>query len=336
MPGADMTGGIFGAVGSVVGAVIAGDAAKKATQMQSQAIDEAKGLVGSGLSPDTVQGIATRADTQHANQQLALLKQINPSLYQALQTGSAGVAAQAGGFGAGSESSAVANQAATEALQGDKTKEGQQQLIDAALTQLKAGATLPPDVEAQLVQAGLESSGMVTQSASGRGVGGQQLRTILGTAGIQLQQQRQQQAAGLLTQAQGLQTARQNILQSLFPRLTQNQLGQLQGSESAYGTAAGATPQAGLGGSQIANVWLSRVGALNQLGLQGAGVRAAGELAQGQIWGNAIGSAISGIGSMGGGSTPQVNYGSLGNLTAGSAGGGGNSALQQSLMPGAV
>lgn len=299
MPGADMTGGLFGAAGSIATAFIESDAAKQATEIQEKAIQQAKDLTASGLAPGTVQQVATHADQLRAQQQLELLKQINPSLYAALKSSSAGIAGQAGGFGAQSASSEVAQESAKEALGQDNTAEGQKQLIDAALSQLKAGATLPPDVEAQLVQSGLEDSGMVTQSASGRGIGGQQLRTILGTAGIQLQQQRQQQAAGLLGQAQALQASRQNILQGLFPRLTQNQLGQLSGSESAYQTAAGATPQAGLGGSQIANVWLSRIGALNQLGLQGAGVTAAGKLAQGQIWGNAIGSAVSGIGSVG-------------------------------------
>jgi hypothetical protein len=302
-------GGLFGAAGQIAGAFIAGDAARKATALQSAAIGQIQQNITSGMNPEQVQQLATQADFQRAQNQQKLLGQLFPGLASAEQTAAQGIAQQAGGFGAGSPSTAIAQQAAQDAIKNaGATQQGQNQLIDAALSQLKAGATLPPDVEAQLVQAGLESSGMTTQSASGQGIGGQQLRTILGTAGIQLQQQRQQQAAQLLTSAQNLEQSRQNILQSLFPNLSAVQLQQLQGSGTAFGIGANATPQAGLGGSQIANVWLNRVGALNQAIGQQAGVQAAGQLAQGAIWGNAIGSAVSGIGSVGlGGGGKQVN-----------------------------
>jgi hypothetical protein len=211
--------------------------------------------------------------------------------------------------------------AATDALANlNATKAGQNQLIDSALAQLKAGATLPPDVEAQLVQSGLEASGMTTQHASGQGIGGQQLRTILGTAGIALQQQRQQQAAGLLNSAQQLETQRQQVLQDLFPRLSQTQLQQAQGAGSIFSLGQQATPQAGLSGSQLSNIWLQRIGALNQTTQQQAGVQSNASLAQGQIWANTIGS-ITGAGSGGGGGGGKGGGG--GNIMGLMGGGGG-------------
>lgn len=302
-------GGLFGAVGQIAGAVVASDAAKSATRIQNQAMQDVQTRIQGGLDPATVQGIATAGDTQRAKQQQELFQQMFPDLASASAASQKSLQAQAGSYGPGSQASQVGNVATADALaNAGATQGGQNALIDAALAQLKQGATLPPDVEAQLVQAGLEQSGMVTQHASARGIGGQQIRTLLGTAGIALQQQRQNQAAGLLSQAQNLEVQRQSVLQDLFPRLAQTQLAQTQGAQSIFNTAQQATPQAGLSGTQLANVWLQRIGALNQSQEQAAGVQASGKLAQGAIWGNAIGSAVGGIGgSMGGGSGGKVN-----------------------------
>lgn len=305
-------GGLFGAAGQIAGAFIASDAAKQATSIQNQAMQDVRTRIESGLNPSTLQQIATQGDIQRAHQQQQLFSQMFPDLASASTAAQKSLAQQAGGFGAQAPATQVGAAAAADALKNvGATQGGQNQLIDAALAQLKAGATLPPDVEAQLVQSGLEASGMVTQHASGQGIGGQQLRTILGTAGIQLQQQRQQQAAGLLAQAQNLETQRQSVLTDLFPRLSATQLQQTQGAAGIFGTAQSAVPQAGLSGTQLASTWLQRIGALNQAQEQQAGVQASGQLAQGAIWGNAIGSAVGGLGSslggMGGGGGQKVN-----------------------------
>lgn len=300
-------GSLLGGAGAIASGILNADAIRKATALQSAALADVKNRIQSGLEPDTLQQLATRGDVQRATAQQKLLEQIYPGLAAAQKTAEQSLAEQAGGFGAQSTASKVGEAAAKEALAAPSTAGGQQQLIDAALAQLKAGATLPPDVEAQLVQAGLESSGMVTQHATGQGIGGQQLRTILGTAGIQLQQQRQAQAATLLTQAQDLETKRQQVLQSLFPNLSQVQLQQAGGAQSIFGTTAGATPQAGLSGTSLANAWLQRIGALNQVTEQAAGVKAQGTLAGAQNWANTIGS-LTGTG---------------GNLLGGIMGGGG-------------
>lgn len=301
-------GSILGGAGALASGWLNADAISSATKLQSSALQKVLQNIQNGMTPDQLQQIATQGDTQRATQQQQLLAQIYPGLAAAQKSAEGSLATQAGGFGAQSLASQVGGEAAKEALSAPSTAGGQQQLIDAALSQLKAGATLPPDVEAQLVQAGLESSGMVTQNASGQGVGGQQIRTLLGTAGIQLQQQRQQQAASLLTQAQQLETQRQNVLQSLFPNLSQVQLQQAGGAQSIFGTAASATPQAGLSGTSLANAWLQRIGATNQATEQLAGIQASGKLAQAQNWSNTIGTltgsganAASGGGKGGGG-----------------------------------
>ena len=315
-------GALLGAAGSIATGILNADAISGATKLQTNALQQVIHDIQAQMSPDTLQSIATKGDTERATAQQALLAKIYPGLAAAQTAAEKSLAEQAGGFGPQSLASQVGAKAAQEALSAPSTTGGQQQLIDSALAQLKAGATLPPDVEAQLVQAGLESSGMVTQHASGQGVGGQQLRTILGTAGLNLQMQRQQQAASLLTQAQDLETKRQNVLQSLFPNLSQVQLQQAGGAQSIFGTTANATPQAGLSGASLANAWLQRLGATNQATEQLAGIKASGKLAAAQNWSNTIG-GITGSGS-------QMLGGGKGG--GGGGGGGGSSALTMNIL----
>jgi hypothetical protein len=183
--------------------------------------------------------------------------------------------------------------AAKEAVAGvPGMQEAKQRLVDAALAELDAGATLPPDVQAELVQAGLEQTGMTTGAASPKGFGGQILRQILGTAGLALKKQRQETASGLLGQAQNLEQSRQQILGTLFPNLNAVQLNTLKGKQSVLEQSNQMVPEAGLGGTDIANLWLARVGATNQLAQSAADAAARGATGQAQAWQTGFGSAI--------------------------------------------
>jgi hypothetical protein len=287
---------IFSGIGQVAGAALQADAVKTATRMQVDALRQQREFVFNNLDPSVINAQATGGDIQNAYARLALQGQIDPALLQARYQSEGNLLNQAGQIGV--QSGAVGTQAAQEALAGVKgMTDTKNQLVDAALKQLQAGATLPPDVENQLVQAGLEQSGMVTNAASGRGIGGQMLRTVLGTAGLQLQMQRQQQASQLAQSAQNLEASRQNILQDLFPRLAQTQLQNLGGTQSVLGTSASMLPNAGLSGQNIANIWLARVGATNQLTQSAADAAARGTMGQATAWGNALGGAGSAIGS---------------------------------------
>jgi hypothetical protein len=288
-------GDILGFVGQIGSAAIQSSAAAKAQRLQLQALQDQRNFVYSNLDPNAVQQQTIAADQQNAQARLALQGQIDPALLAQRYASEGAIGSDLATLGV--VPGAIGNVAAQEAVAGVQgMPQGKNAVVQAALDQLKAGATLPPDVEAQLVQAGLEQSGMVTQSASGRGVGGQMLRTILGTAGIQLQQQRQQQASSLLTSAQNLEQSRQNILQSLFPRLSQVQLANLQGAQSVLGQSASMLPSAGLSGSNIANIMLARVGATNQIMQSQGTVAGQGAMAQGQIWGGALGGATNSLG----------------------------------------
>jgi predicted transcriptional regulator len=281
---------VFGAAGQVASAAIAANAQSHATQMQIDALNEQRNLVYNTLDPAFINADASATDVQRAKDRLALQGITDPELLKQRYESQKKISDQLGQLGQGTDQ--VAQTATLEALAGvPKMKEAQQKLIDAALKELDAGATLPPDVQNEIVQTGLERAGQTSGAASAKGFGGQILKTMLGHAGIELQNQRQAKATALTTAAQDLEGKRQQILGTLFPNLNTVQLNTLKGSQGVLAQSNQMVPEAGLGGTDIANLWLARVGATNQLAQSSADAASRGAMANGQIWGNAIGSA---------------------------------------------
>jgi hypothetical protein len=286
-------GEIFGAIGSIAAASMQASAIKKATQMQIDALERQRNFVYSELEPGKIAGMAEAQDVERAKNQRALQAILDPALSAARYEAEAKILGGLKGLGPDSTAMRVGEQAATEALAGvPRMDELKAQLIDTALQELDLGGTLPPDVQAELVKAGLEKSGLTTGTASPQGIGGTILRQIIGTAGLQLRQQRQQQAAALAGQAQNLEASRQNILQQLFPSLSNVQLGQLAGAQGALGAVEALTPEAGLTGQDIANLWLKRVGATGELMSQQSNAAKSGALGAAQAWQTGINTAI--------------------------------------------
>jgi len=269
--------GIFAGIGSIAGAAIQANAVKKATQLQIDALNKQREFVFQQLEPGRINAQATAADVERAKNRLALQATVDPALAQTRYAASDKLLQQLAGIDSGA-GDAVGQQAASEALgaSGD-FREIKDRLIDTALEELDAGATLPSDLQAELVKAGLERSGSVTGAASSRGLGGNINRQLIGKAALDLKAARQQRAADLASTAQNLDTARANILGNLFPALKQTQLGNLGATQSALASSSSELPQAGLGGESIASIWLSRVGATNQLAQAAADAAATGK-----------------------------------------------------------
>lgn len=296
-----MLGGLTSAGGQIAAAQMQANAVEEATQMQIQALERQRQFVYDNLNPSVVNDQALAADTNRAANRLALQGLIDPSLLNSRYASEGAIADQLSQLGQGNAKK-VADQATTEAIAGGPQMEAaKQKLIDTAMEELNAGATLPPDVQAELVKAGLEQSGAVTGHASGQGAGGTILRTVLGTAGLNLKKQREQQAAGLITSAQNLASSRSAVLQSLFPSLTQTQLANLQGSQGVLTQSNSMIPNAGLSGTDVANIWLARVGATNSLTQQAAQAGANGSMALGGIYGNLAGGLAGTVGRSGAG-----------------------------------
>jgi hypothetical protein len=174
----------------------------------------------------------------------------------------------------------------------------------------------------------LERTGSVTGAATSKGIGGTMQRQLIGKAALELKADRQQRAQAMVNTAQNLDLARANILQGLFPALKQSQLSNLTATQSALQTAASQTPEAGLSGQSVANIWLARVGATNQLAQTQANVAAQGTKDIGSAWAQGIGGAARGAASYlptgggGGGSSsmaasPFLGYSASGDWTRG-------------------
>jgi|KBSSwiStaDraftv2_1062776.scaffolds.fasta_scaffold84685_2 hypothetical protein len=280
-------GDVLGFVGTIAGAEISAAAQRNIANKQIAALERQRQFVYDQLDPSRLAKAAAAGDTANAKARLELQKQLDPELFKLRYGAQAGVNDALEQLKSGGTQE-VAGQAVKEALSGgDVAAQAKQKLIDAALEQLNAGATLPPDVQAELVKAGLEKSGMVTGAARSKGVGGQLTRQLLGSGGIALQQQRQQQAMGLLGRAQDLETQRSQLLGTLFPNLATTQLNVLKGNEGALAFSNELMPNAGLTGKDIVNLWLARVGANSSLESQKTqagylgGVNSAAALQQG-------------------------------------------------------
>lgn len=289
----DLLGGIFGAVGSMVSAGITADAIEDATEAQIEALERQRRFVFNQLDPSRIGGQATSADLDQIRNSLAAQGLFDPSLLQARYNASDAILREAGKLGAESQATKVGDAATQEAIAGvPGMQDVKTRLIDEALKELDAGAALPPDVQAELVKAGLERSGQVTGRASGQGAGGTVLRELIGTAGLALKAQRQERAAKLAESAQGLEESRQKILGTLFPNLSTVQLGQLAGQQNVLKQSDEMVPNVGLSGQDVANIWLARVGATNQLAQAAADAQARGGMAAAQVFGQGLGQAV--------------------------------------------
>ena len=284
-------GGAMQSAATIAAAGIQSYTALTIAKQQQKAIEKAKKFVYDSLNPATIDKVATAADALRAKNRLALQANVDPALAQVRTNAQQQLLEQSGQIGKGIEQQ-LAQTAAQNALEGnDKTTELKNKLIDSALAEMDGGATLPSDVQAELVRAGLERAGTVTNGHAGgpTGVGGTTARTLIGQGALALKQQRFQNAQSLTGTAASLDAQRQQILASLFPSLQAMKLQNINATSGVLSQANQMVPEAGLGGSDIANLWLSRVGATNQLNQSAADAASRNAAAQGQIWSGAVG-----------------------------------------------
>lgn len=281
---------IFSAAGQVASAAITANAMKEAADMQIKALERQREFVYNELAPEKIGAQATAADIDRARNRLALQAQTDPALLRSRYKAEAGIEKNLDElFGPNAPGNVIAQQAQAEALAPSVAAQAKQRLIDTALGELDAGAKLPPDLQAELVTAGLTRAGATGQRAGGQRV---EVARMIGERGLQLQAERQARAAALTGAAQQLETSRANILGALFPALQAQQLQKQQAAQAALGMSNELMPLAGLGGTDIANLWLARVGATNQLAQQQADIGARAGQASAQALGQGIGGAF--------------------------------------------
>jgi hypothetical protein len=156
-----------------------------------------------------------------------------------------------------------------------------------------------------LVKAGLERSGTVGAGAEVRGLAGTLTRKLIANEALALKQARQEQATRLGLASQQLAANRAQILSTVFPQLKglQTTNAALQGS--ILEQANKMVPEVGLGGTDITNVLMARVGATNQLAGSVADAAARGAIQQASAWQDAWGAGA----KMAGGLTSGIGKG---------------------------
>lgn len=300
---AQLAGGILGAAGTVASGIIAADAQEDALHFQKQALaTQLKRL--DNLDPDVLAQQAALQDIARRATSLLAQQQVDPALAAIRRAGAEGVLREAQSADQTAEELA-ATLASEVRAQDPKLAALKQRLLDQARAEIDAGATLPPDFQAELVRTGLERAGTVGLGTTGRGAGGNIVRGLIGREGILLKQARQDQAVKLAGAAQDIENARVNILGSIFPKIKDLQTANLARQQSVLATGEATVPQVGISGEDIVNINLTKAGAANQITSRGADVAAQGALAQGALLNQLIGQGVGLVTSTIGALTPQ-------------------------------
>lgn len=215
-----------------------------------------------------------------------------------------------------------------------RLKEIEGKLLERAGKKLDAGATLPPEFQAELIRSGLETAGATGVGANRQGPLAQLLGNKIGAEQLELERAREAEALALAGGAQALQTNRLNILRGIAPELQNLNIARGNQAAQAASLASAALPtSAGLGGAEILSLLESNRRQKNEQMLALANLRAQKHLVSGETAAGYLGagtSALTGIlGGMGGGS------GGGGGFNIGSLFGGGGAPAYGSTYAGA-
>ena len=199
-------------------------------------------------------------------------------------------------------------------------------LLADAKTALDAGATMPPEFQAELVRTGLENAGVTGVTPDKKGAAGQTLRKLMGSAGLALQEQRRQSAVSNIGAATSLEANRASILGNLaagFQQLNQTRMAQ---GAAALSMGQGLMPKIGLGGEDVVNMNVANVNLRNQRKLGIADQKALKYQANAEMVNGLIGAGVSLVGSVAGGTGGGAGGGAggMGGMMGGGGGGGGS------------
>lgn len=273
------------AAGSIASGVIQSGAAGDAAQAQINAIkNEPK------LNPTAIADAAQQQDLNRYEQQFQLQQQVDPQSAALRTQGASGILS-------GLAANAGNNTAADQSLAQLQTQSGQlnaatdpviSQLISSAQSELAAGATLPPSFQQELVTSGLQQSSAAGNSLNGTGAAGSNLNTLLGSAGINLQAQRQQQAQGALSSASSLEQQRANILSGIATLDNTLRGTKMNQAETANQIGVNNVPNIGLSGTSLANLMVGQTNQGQQQAQQIGQLQGQQDLAQGNLLGSLV------------------------------------------------
>jgi len=305
-----IAGAAVAAAGAAGSAYATSKAADKAAAAQKNALKGQKKILEEELSYGKVNQQAVAAERQRAKDRIALQEEIDPELAQLRQLGKEQLLAQAKQPGASQQSVQVANQLFAEFQKPDQGLEKlKDQIISKAQEDLNRGATLPPEYQAELVRAGITAGSQAGLKTAQSTIGGK-VTQALGSAGVNLEQQRTAEAAGLANTANNLEQSRAKLLESIFPTISQSEATQRQVAASTFGIGEQTLPQAGLTGQEAANLQINKGNTLMKIRGKRGAISAQQALAHGEANAAYIQAgasfANSALGAYGGGGTSGI------------------------------
>jgi len=309
-----IAGAAVAAAGAAGSAYLKKKAGDKAASAQQSALKGQKKILAEELSFDRVNQAATDADRLRAQNRLKLQEEIDPELAKIRQLGKEQLLREASRPTESLGSQQVAGQLVKENLQTDPRMEAlKDSIIGRAQSELDAGATLPPEFQADLVRAGVTEGGQAGFRPEAKTIGGSIARA-LGIGGEQLKQSRQQQAVSLAGAAQDLTASRANILSSIFPTIKSAEDSRKQDAAAAFGIGESTLPESGLTGREAANLQMNRGNTLLKIRGKQGDIKAQKALNAGEANAAYVGAATSfatsALGAYGGGG----GGGSLGSI----------------------
>jgi len=312
------------AAGAAAGAYAKKKSADKAASAQKSALTGQKKILSEELSFDRINQAATDADRLRANNRLALQKEVDPELAQLRQLGKEKLLTEAQRPNESLQSTQVANTLFNENNKQDPRLEAlKSSIITRAQEEIAAGATLPPEFQADLVRAGVAQGSQAGFKTDAKTVGGTIARA-LGIGGEQLKVARENQAVNLAGAATNLDESRAKILGSIFPTIANAEQTRRQNAASEFGVGESTLPESGLTGRESAAVQQNRGNTLLKIRGQRGQIAAQQAAAQGEATAAYIGAgtsfATSALGGFGGGG----GAGGMLNAVQGGGGGGGS------------
>jgi len=306
-------------------AYLKGQAAKKAGEAQKNALADQEKILQQKLDPAALNRLAQTMDRERALSRRALQEEIDPELAELRQKGKEELLKEFGTPDSSRQTTQVANQLFQENITADPRIEAlKDSIINKAQSDLDAGATLPPEYQAELVRSGLSTGAGSGVGVSRNQVGGVTAR-LLGSAGIQLGQQRVAEAQQLTNTAQNLTNARASILSSIFPTVKATEDAKIARAAGAFQLGESTLPQSGLSGSDAVNLEVARRNA--QVAAKGKKGEISANLAIAK--GNEQAGYLSAIGSAASGAAGAI--GGAGGV-AGGAGGAPNMGVSQAAF----
>jgi hypothetical protein len=288
-----MASGALGGIGSMASGIIAMKGENDAYEIQKKGIDTQTKYLKKNFNPQKLAELSLKYDKGFLQRRMDMQKEFDPELAEMRELGKKQLLDQARMDPSSLQSTKTANQLFRENINEDpKSAELRARLISQATKNLDAGAELPPEFQAELLRSGLNAGNQAGIKTDKRTIGGPVAR-LLGGAGVQLQQQRENQAMNLASSADASAQSRAKILSNIFPAVAAVEHQNAQRAGSAFALGQETMPSAGLTGREVLGLDISQKQGIMGL-IQGkSDLRAQHKLAQSRMLGNVVGSAMS-------------------------------------------